>query len=135
MPYVITTTDPHHGTALHGLATSPPDPTTTTLAVATLDEETLRQRCLRAQPSMIFSAEMKEQIRRVVAESGGSVGPLPDGTLIEVDEVTCKALFDALPESDRARLLNLYGNSLWAESPENAAILVHNFNAAQAVAA
>jgi hypothetical protein len=37
-------------------------------------------------------------------ESGGTVGPLPDGTTIQVEATTKQALFDALPMDDQRRL-------------------------------
>jgi hypothetical protein len=57
-------------------------------------------------------------------ESGGAVGPLPDGTTIHVEATTKQALFDALPMDDQRRLPTWPLPTL--------AMVIAAFNAAQA---
>jgi hypothetical protein len=57
-------------------------------------------------------------------ESGGTVGPLPDGTTIQVEATTKQALFDALPMDDQRRLPTWPLPTL--------AMVIAAFNAAQA---
>ena len=80
MPYIITTTadDPHVGTPAMERVT------VTRIAVATLDEA-----------RRITAREYREHVHRFmgfdtrwITESGGTVGPLPDGTVIEVQSVS-----------------------------------------------
>lgn len=60
------------------------------------------------------------------------IGPLPDGTVITVESATGRALFEALPEVERTRLLDLYGNSLYLNpTAPDITILVDAYNAAQ----
>jgi hypothetical protein len=99
MPYVITTTtaDALAATAmLNGdeamsltldEAKAREAAGTTRLAVATLDEA--RDACRAVDPD--DNAEVRGPLTRMVdalTESGGTVGPLPDGTVIEVTPVT-----------------------------------------------
>lgn len=100
MPYIITTMPrewrdyaAQHGTddAVQRGGMNP----VTRRAVATLDMETLKQEAKRAQSAMIFGVERIAQIERAV-ETGGTIGPLPDGTVIEValvawDELASRA--------------------------------------------
>jgi hypothetical protein len=68
-------------------------------AVATLEEA--RGACVAILHNHGFSA-LGYALPR--AESGGTVGPLPDGTTIQVEPTTKQALFDALPMEDQRRL-------------------------------
>ena len=86
-------------------------------AVATLDEEALRRECKRHQPKMLFSAERTEQIRKAV-QSGGTVGPLPDGTVIEVARADWDTLSSAIGH-------NIYRPTL------GTAAIIDAYNAAQ----
>lgn len=121
MPYVITTYPPHPvtGEPTEGRRT----------AVATLDEA-------REQCADIIDAD-GDDIRRDhfhyatnhLPGSGGTIGPLPDGTIIEVKRVDAYELLLRIPGMDvpkrpeevRAR----------TERPENVAAIVARFNEAQ----
>lgn len=56
----------------------------TNRAVATLDEIAVKKACRQPQLWELFSSERMEQVRSVVASGSGTIGPLPDGTVIEV---------------------------------------------------
>lgn len=92
MPYIITTTD----TRLYAddpTAEFEPGakPVQTRIAVATLEEA--RNLCLDLTVRSWVSSVPIENI----TEAGGTVGPLPDGTIIEVRQVTTAELEDAVP--------------------------------------
>jgi len=84
MPYIITTATPLRGEPVH----EPLDRITRT-AVATLEEA--REACydvlikLDNDPAPYFDAHFAVDN---MDDSGGSVGPLPDGTVIEVRPTT-----------------------------------------------
>lgn len=79
MPYVITT---------HCLPSAAP--TTTRRAVATLEE------AFNAAPEPVRNAFWAARLALMaLPESGGTVGPLPDGTVIEVERVWWPDLADA----------------------------------------
>ena len=85
MPYIITTTadDPHVGTPAMERVT------VTRIAVATLDEarDVVTGIVEEREP---FSHKVQETAGSnlsAMRESGGTVGPLPDGTVIEVRRV------------------------------------------------
>lgn len=97
MPYIITTTDPQH------VCLTTPDrcgqePLITRRAVATLEEAKFGQDSAQA----ILNAAFKDSYRHpeydrlsdavVKLLDGGTIGPLPDGTVIEVERITWPAL-------------------------------------------
>lgn len=90
-------------------------------AVATLEEahETAREACLYAPGSVETIAQA---IREAFAlpESGGKVGPLPDGTVIEVERVEWSVLRLAI---GMARIGELQ------KTPEGAAEILAAYNA------
>jgi len=96
MHYIITTTadDPHVGTPAMERVT------VTRTAVATLDEarDVVTGIVEEREP---FSHKVQETAGSnlsAMRESGGTVGPLPDGTVIEVRRVRWSAIADELPE-------------------------------------
>jgi hypothetical protein len=65
-------------------------------AVATLDVATLARACRRAQPAMILGVEYVSQMEAAVKAHGGTIGPLPDGTVIEVAPAAWADLVEVL---------------------------------------
>lgn len=92
MPYTITTTEPGHY-CMHcgpGACTTDAHSRVSRRAVATLDE---------ARVAVSEATGFDPGWPRL--ESGGTIGPLPDGTVIEVGRASYMTLWDALPETDR----------------------------------
>lgn len=85
MPYIITTT---HGERDMRW------PRVTRRAVATLDEarEAARESVNAIDVGLFRECEQAE----LLPEHGGTIGPLPDGTVIEVEPATYEALIAAL---------------------------------------
>ncbi len=83
MPYIITTTkhlnDPSGGVDQ-----------TARRAVAALDEAW--SHVFGAVQKFEIWSDGEDRIRRLIPESGGTVGPLPDGTVIEVARIGWKDL-------------------------------------------
>jgi hypothetical protein len=118
MPYIITTTIPGCGSPCGG------EPECervidTRFAVATLEEA--REHCFDLI-GQTLTTEAEHQAGAVCAtdayeitEHGGSIGPLPDGTMIEVAPTTWAELVNApgfrlgvLSEHRRARIIDAY---------------------------
>ena len=97
MPYVITTKRPEQNEGGRGGVVRPPH--FSRRAVATLEEA--RQRIVFA---LAHGEHMSEDARMAgwigaekrITENGGTVGPLPDGTVIEVERVGYRYLLDGL---------------------------------------
>lgn len=121
MPYVITTTTPGYY-CMHcgpGACTTDSHSLVSRVAVATLEdarkhclEETVRTHAWGYGSQPFISAS------RALPESGGTIGPLPDGTIIEVRRVDNFAL------GMEAGLLPVDHPSMWP-----VADLVSRFNA------
>lgn len=89
-PYIITVKRRRPFTGTH--ATTPPDEwhRVSRVAVATLDEQDTARALLNWRPGdtlTVRELQVIEGIERLPAE-GGTVGPLPDGTVIEVARAT-----------------------------------------------
>jgi hypothetical protein len=97
MPYIITT----HGKAdQYGRC-----PLLSRRAVATLEEARDRTAGeVAARTSDLLVAEHIIRAVDLLPESGGTIGPLPDGTVIEVARVLDQDLVRALPDSVRRDL-------------------------------
>lgn len=87
MPYVITTTTPDPCVAY----STPRKPLVTRRAVATLDEA---QRLVdnRREQDALNARPWSVAVRGLLNKGGGTIGPLPDGTVIEVEQITWPAL-------------------------------------------
>lgn len=114
MPYIITTQKPTH----YG-----PIPTTdggvkSRRAVATLDEaRTSVAKWMHYDGPPIYDRDewvRLDDAARSLPKAGGTIGPLPDGTVIEVREVQWRTLCDrtGLPypgsDDDRARIIDAH---------------------------
>lgn len=88
-PYIVTTTE---------IGPQGHDPIASRRAVATLDEA--REGALTEIELGGHGVADFELLKRAdtLPESGGTVGPLPDGTLIEVERVEYRALCDCIGE-------------------------------------
>lgn len=96
MPYIITTTDPQH-VCLSMPERCGVEPIVTRRAVATLDEardwgaDIVQDRAnnfsesAQVQSDYGYLAAVNAALD--IDESGGTIGPLPDGTVIEVQQV------------------------------------------------
>lgn len=84
MPYLIRTINPKGATEQDSDGRSFYVPVSSRRAVATLEEA--RQHCFAVPPDESYYGEFDDFYEAVAAlpESGGTVGPLPDGTVIEV---------------------------------------------------
>jgi hypothetical protein len=115
MPYVVTTKRPTpivaggHGwdSDEYGLVDNE-NPIVSRHAVATL-EEARDKGWAEARRHLHVDQGASEWVRwgdafRDLPESGGTVGPLPDGTVIKVEPTSKQALFDALPVDDQRSL-------------------------------
>ena len=110
MPYIITTINPQGAAEQDSDGRSYYVPTSTRTAVATLNEADLYlQR---------FDQWQTVDVRNL-PESGGTVGPLPDGTVVEVHQV------------DNARLAELAGTTSRLQSGQAklTSLIVAAFNA------
>jgi hypothetical protein len=112
MPYVITTEERYHGGPQHRRA------------VATLEEA--REWVYRSLDRDPLPVAGRLGMAMGLPESGGTLGPLPDGTVIEVEPVTWHDLiadghFTTVPSP--------------VDSASNAAEIVAAYNAAQGVSA
>lgn len=121
MPYVITTrnTDPRQRMAVepNGRWTD----VTSRRAVATLDEarEAARETIYRQEMSGRANDPQFVKVAREfhrIDDEGGTVGPLPDGTVIEVEWVTLAAMA---------------GSPVANYNPAHTAEIIDAFNAAQ----
>jgi hypothetical protein len=113
MPYTIRTLQP--------IGRSPVPPTERTpmndrpmlremarTAVATLDEA--REAARKAQ----CGGYGPDTIRSLIGEAGGTIGPLPDGTVIEVRGASYADLAAAVPELAQVSAVNLVNE--WGEA-------------------
>lgn len=95
MPYIITTSEPFDA-AVHVHR-----PAFTRRAVATLDEAREKaESAVWSAPGYRSEGDFYLDVARCreLPESGGTVGPLPDGTVIEVEATTWRKLaIDAWP--------------------------------------
>jgi hypothetical protein len=104
MPYIITTLNTTiHGEPMEDQAVADVDGATRT-AVATLDEARIEARIVVATERAIDGASEQiisraMQTADTLPESGGTIGPLPDGTVIEVREMT----YEDIDRSRRSR--------------------------------
>lgn len=91
-PYIVTTSEPFDA-AVHCTR-----PAFTRRAVATLDEarEVIRQIAWDRPPGQTPTPDDAMAIH-ALPESGGTVGPLPDGTVIEVEAATYDDLLVGTP--------------------------------------
>lgn len=93
MPYVIETTTPPCG-AQFRRCQDPEHATVTSYAVATLDEarEAVQDIAAEVTSSHPYALDAEptwpERDALAIPEHGGTVGPLPDGTVIEVRQVS-----------------------------------------------
>lgn len=95
-PYIVTVKEVHRGHSAQE-----PDLSVHRRAVATLDEA--RERCFRAWGPFDHpdGRDVNQRVPyldsvRALPDSGGTIGPLPDGTVIEVERVTYDDLGGAL---------------------------------------
>jgi len=99
MPYIITTINPQGAAEQDSDGRSYYVPTSTRTAVATLDEA--RMVGVKALPAAMTIGGAGPNIAATKAlyalpQAGGTIGPLPDGTVIEVEPVDYQTLTDAL---------------------------------------
>jgi len=144
MPYIITTVDPVDrnqsktvagGVLRYSADMSPvfPGPTgvrpskTTRIAVATLGEARASvDRAVTDTPGYTASVGFPTDaaIADAISESGGSVGPLPDGTTIEVRPVAWRDLIQTMLDAGEDN----YPPLIWDTAEDRADILTA-FNA------
>lgn len=110
MPYIITTDSPDERLALRGTGI-------TRRAVATLDEARARIRNI-----VVESGRPGGTTADPITPTGGTVGPLPDGTVIEVRAVTPYELWR---EAGRP------ASASRTHAPPDVAVSVDAYNAAQ----
>jgi hypothetical protein len=129
MPYIVTTKRPEDGEFLNPVNGQSklygPTESTSCQAVVTL-EEAMRE-CWRQAPDYV-PATMHRQFN-CLPESGGTVGPLPDGTRIEVEQRKRSALYRELPTIVQAR----FGS--WANMTDEQVCSAWNANYAREGAA
>jgi len=108
MPYIVTTKAPTEPDAYGRFKDAQADGRIGPLsrrAVATLDQarayasEQVVQRSYRADDFNARAWGDLEQSAIDIAEHGGTIGPLPDGTVIEVEQVREAALYNAIRPS------------------------------------
>jgi hypothetical protein len=114
MPFIITTAMRANRYGANGLVEANVPHETTRIAVATLDEAraTVWAQVFDSRSQTIDGSEVDS-----LPESGGSVGPLPDGTVIEVRPVAA------------AELARLAGCTPHAFDPDRVEPLLAAFNA------
>ena len=122
MPYIITTINPQGAAEQDSDGRSYYVPTSTRTAVATLDEA--RMVGVKALPAAMTIGGAGPNIAATKAlyalpQAGGTIGPLPDGTVVEVHQV------------DNARLAELAGTTSRLQSGQAklTSLIVAAFNA------
>lgn len=126
MPYIITTTTPPippRGRPDHNMLAGQ-----SRRAVATLEEARQDARNIvedhAQEPGWTDGYVAAREVARTLPESGDTVGPLPDGTVIEVEREGWNDLISAIPDSD-SRFP--YFPPATADTPE----IIAAYNAAQ----